>query len=121
MTIGNDATYNTSDAMSALPLEHIAPTDPRGGFTDTGEASVAGFGIGATIHHSASGATYWASVEFSHLFCQPSPIVACSDGNNWTDVDPKLDPEPPQRRGPPNLACQLDRRVRAAVAASITQ
>jgi len=61
---------------------------------------IGGDGIGATIHHSDSGTTYWASVEFSHGFCQPSPIVDCSDGNNWNGVDPKITPEPPQRRGP---------------------
>jgi hypothetical protein len=61
---------------------------------------IGGDGIGATVHHSTSGTTYWASVEFAHGFCRPSPAVDCSDGNNWNGVDPVLDPGPPPLRGP---------------------
>ena len=55
---------------------------------------VGGDGIGATVHVATSGTTYWGSVEFGHVFCQPKPGVDCADGNNWQSVDPMLDPEP---------------------------
>ncbi len=62
---------------------------------------IGGDGIGATVHHSTTrGATYWASVEFAHGFCRPSPTVDCADGNNWNGVDPKLTPEPSPLHGP---------------------
>jgi hypothetical protein len=56
---------------------------------------VGGDGIGATVHHSTSGTTYWGSVEFAHVFCRPSAGVSCADGNNWQSVDPTLPQEPP--------------------------
>jgi len=61
---------------------------------------IGGDGIGATIHHSTSGTTYWASVEFAHGFCRPSPTVDCAAGNNWNGVDPKINPEPSPFGGP---------------------
>jgi len=33
---------------------------------------VGGDGIGATVHASSSGTTYWASVEFGRYFCKPA-------------------------------------------------
>jgi hypothetical protein len=62
---------------------------------------IGGDGIGATVHHSTTrGTTYWASVEFAHGFCRPSPTVDCADGNNWNGVDPVLTPEPPPLLAP---------------------
>ncbi|HTJ42355.1 MAG TPA: hypothetical protein VL463_09695 [Kofleriaceae bacterium] len=42
------------------------PKDPSG-FNQP----VGGDGIGCTVHTSSSGTTYWASVEFARVFCQP--------------------------------------------------
>jgi hypothetical protein len=62
---------------------------------------IGGDGIGATVHHSTTtGTTYWASVEFAHAYCRPSPTVDCADGNNWNGVDPTITPEPPPLRSP---------------------
>jgi hypothetical protein len=61
---------------------------------------IGGDGIGATVHHATTGTTYWASVEFAHGFCRPSPTVDCADGNNWNGADPEINPEPPPRGGP---------------------
>lgn len=33
---------------------------------------VGGDGIGATVHHSTAGTTYWASVEYARTFCKPA-------------------------------------------------
>ncbi|HET9620386.1 MAG TPA: hypothetical protein VFP84_03390 [Kofleriaceae bacterium] len=49
---------------------------------------IGGDGIGATVHVASSGTTYWGSVEFGQVFCQPSATVDCSDGNNWHDRTP---------------------------------
>jgi hypothetical protein len=38
---------------------------------------IGGDGIGATIHASGSGITYWASVEFGWAFCKPA-VTDCS-------------------------------------------
>jgi len=51
---------------------------------------VGGDGIGATVHVSSSGTTYWASVEFGHVVCQPKAGVDCADGENWTFIDPVI-------------------------------
>ena len=61
---------------------------------------VGGDGIGATVHVASSGTTYWGSVQFSHVFCQPGPTVDCADGINWLGVDPVLavPAEPPSTR-----------------------
>jgi hypothetical protein len=55
-------------------------------------------GIGATVHVAASGTTYWASLQFSHAFCQPSPAVDCADGHSWQFRDPPLNPDPAEAR-----------------------
>jgi hypothetical protein len=62
---------------------------------------VGGDGIGATVHHASSGTTYWASAEFTHVFCQPSASIDCSDGTNWNEsepagVDRDVDESPPE-------------------------
>jgi hypothetical protein len=44
---------------------------------------VGGDGIGATVHVSSSGTSYWASVEFGRYYCQPSANIDCSAGFNW--------------------------------------
>jgi hypothetical protein len=49
-----------------------------------------GDGIGAAVHVSTSGTTYWCSAEFSHGFCQPSASVDCSQGENWNESDPNV-------------------------------
>jgi hypothetical protein len=50
---------------------------------------IGGDGIGATVHHSTGGTTYWASVEFGQLFCRPSASSDCgADPNAWTDLVP---------------------------------
>jgi hypothetical protein len=38
---------------------------------------IGGDGIGTTVHASASGVTYWASVEFGRYYCKPA-LVDCS-------------------------------------------
>jgi hypothetical protein len=44
---------------------------------------VGGDGIGAVVHHSTSGTTYWASVEFGRFYCQPSANIDCAAAFNW--------------------------------------
>jgi hypothetical protein len=55
---------------------------------------IGGDGIGASVHVSTAGTTYWGSVEFSRLFCQPSATVDCADGNHWFTLDPGINPDP---------------------------
>lgn len=38
---------------------------------------IGGDGIGAAVHNSTAGTTYWGSVEFGRLFCKPA-LVDCS-------------------------------------------
>ncbi|HEV7558261.1 MAG TPA: hypothetical protein VGO00_22485, partial [Kofleriaceae bacterium] len=38
---------------------------------------IGGDGIGATVHNSSAGTTYWASVEFGRAFCKPA-LVDCA-------------------------------------------
>jgi hypothetical protein len=52
--------------------------------------SVGGDGIGATVHASSSGTTYWASVQYGRVYCKPSATVDCAQGENWDSVDPVL-------------------------------
>ena len=59
---------------------------------------VGGDGIGATVHTSSTGTTYWASVEFGRLYCQPSATVTCTVGDDWTELDPVLN-QPPDPHG----------------------
>jgi hypothetical protein len=61
---------------------------------------VGGDGIGATVHVASSGTTYWGSVEFAHVFCQPAPGNDCAQGENWGGVDPVLTEELDERRLP---------------------
>ena len=74
---------------------------------------VGGDGIGATVHASTSGTTYWASVQFGRMYCKPSPAVDCAEGDGWTDLAPVLhDPSP---ESPEELAKDQDyARGRAA-------
>ena len=58
---------------------------------------IGGDGIGATVHTASSGTTYWGSVEFGHLFCQPSATVDCANGNNWFEVEPTISPNTGER------------------------
>ena len=51
--------------------------------------AVGGDGIGATVHASTSGTTYWASVQFGRVFCKPAQ-ANCADGESWQDLAPVL-------------------------------
>jgi len=35
---------------------------------------IGGDGIGATVHHSTAGTTYWGSVEYGRSFCKPAEV-----------------------------------------------
>ncbi len=67
-------------------------TDPR--FPSVFNQSVGGDGIGATAHTASSGTTYWASVQFGHAFCRTGPGIDCSQGINWTFLDPVIGSHP---------------------------
>ncbi len=67
---------------------------------------IGGDGIGATVHHSTAGTTYWGSAEFIHVFCQPSATVNCADGTQWNEAEPTL-ASPPPDRGPPAVSRSL--------------
>ena len=62
---------------------------------------VGGDGIGATVHHSSAGITYWASVEFSRVFCKPAevdcsvevPAAATDAESHWHNAPSPLGPE----------------------------
>ncbi|MBV8756271.1 MAG: hypothetical protein JO257_03280 [Deltaproteobacteria bacterium] len=66
---------------------------------------VGGDGIGATVHHSASGTTYWGSVEFSRVFCKPalvdcsveSPMAMTDAESHWHGVPSPLGPDEEER------------------------
>jgi hypothetical protein len=65
---------------------------------------VGGDGIGATVHVATSGTTYWASVEFGRLACQPTLAVDCAKGTSWSSVQllpsvPEPDPDAPGASG----------------------
>lgn len=62
----------------------------RPAFPSIFNQSVGGDGIGATVHASTGGTTYWASVQFGRVFCKPSPSVNCADGESWQDLAPVL-------------------------------
>jgi len=59
---------------------------------------IGGDGIGATVHHSTSGTTYWGSVEFGRLFCKPA-AADCS-----TEVPEAPDDATSHWHGAPQLA-----------------
>ncbi|MGE5184945.1 MAG: hypothetical protein ACM31C_22910 [Acidobacteriota bacterium] len=47
---------------------------------------IGGDGIGATVHSSSSGTTYWASVEFGRYFCNPAAVDCSTEvPDNTTD------------------------------------
>lgn len=57
--------------------------------------SVGGDGIGATVHSATSGTTYWASIQYTRVFCKPSAVADCAQGEHWTELAPVLsDPAP---------------------------
>ena len=59
---------------------------------------VGGDGIGATVHASSSGTTYWASVEFGRMFCRPA-MNDCAEGQSWIDATaglPVHEPDSPE-------------------------
>jgi hypothetical protein len=61
---------------------------------------IGGDGIGAAVHNSTAGTTYWASVEFGRLFCKPAAVdcstetpVASAATSHWHGVDSPVTPE----------------------------
>jgi photosystem II stability/assembly factor-like uncharacterized protein len=48
---------------------------------------IGGDGVGATVHSGAR-TTYWASVEYGRLYCQPSKDVDCGDPKGWSFLSP---------------------------------
>jgi hypothetical protein len=44
---------------------------------------IGGDGIGATVHVATTGTTYWASVEYGRLWCQPTAEDDCSVQDHW--------------------------------------
>lgn len=59
---------------------------------------IGGDGIGATVHHSTSGTTYWGSYEFGRAFCKPAE-VDCS-----TEVPEEMDDAKLHWHAPPAAA-----------------
>jgi hypothetical protein len=47
---------------------------------------IGGDGIGAVVHHSTAGTTYWASVEYGRYWCQPNANIDCSAPFNWNSL-----------------------------------
>jgi hypothetical protein len=53
---------------------------------------IGGDGIGATVHHSSAGTTYWGSVEFGRAFCKPAEVDCSTEvpmtdpASNWHTV-----------------------------------
>ncbi len=48
---------------------------------------IGGDGIGATIHNSTSGTTYWGSFEFGRLFCKPAEVDCSTEVPMAADAD----------------------------------
>jgi hypothetical protein len=47
---------------------------------------VGGDGIGVAVHAATSGTTYWASIEFSRVYCLPARND-CRDATGWFGID----------------------------------
>src|SRR5262249_42901951 len=48
---------------------------------------IGGDGIGAAVHYGAR-TTFWASIEFTRLYCQPSKDVDCGNPKGWKFLSP---------------------------------
>jgi hypothetical protein len=75
--------------------------------------AVGGDGIGATVHHSTSGTTYWASVEFARVFCKPAEVDCSTDVPEATDDAVVHWHAPPAAVGPSMDDEAVDARMRA--------
>ncbi len=49
---------------------------------------IGGDGIGATVHSTTTGSTYWGSVQYSRLYCLSTSD--CTVGGSWRTLDPVL-------------------------------
>ncbi len=61
---------------------------------DPGQPSVfnqviGGDGIGATVHASTGGSTFWGSVQYGRLYCQGT-LSECATGDPWNSLEPVL-------------------------------
>jgi hypothetical protein len=71
---------------------------------------IGGDGIGATVHNSTSGTTYWGSVEFGRAFCKPAeadcstevPLAQTDAESHWhsapSPIGPSMDDDAVEAR-----------------------
>ena len=74
--------------------------------------AIGGDGIGATVHHSTAGTTYWGSVEFGRLFCRPAEVDCSVEAPEAMDDTTLHWHSPPAAVGPAMNDEAVEERMR---------